>query len=113
MKFNKLIKDTLNDIGCPVSFIENTQDKKPDIYVTFSNMPSTPVVFADDKENIREYNFQVDIWCKYGKSYASIMDIIIEKMQAAGFKYIDGPEMYEEETKIIHKVLQFTFEEEK
>lgn len=109
MSINKEVISALKDIGIPVSFQTSQVGKYP--YVTFFTYLDRGTLHSDDEELITGYFTQIDIWSK--TDYTNIEDKIHNAMLNSGFikqRYYD---LYEEDTKIYHKVMRFLKEVEK
>lgn len=109
MSLNKLIMDTLKPTGVPVSF--QTYTGTASTYITFFEYNQNAALNADDEEITTNYSIQVDIWSK--GDYTSIVKQAKDLMKQAGFRRTTETELYEPDTKIFHKVLRFSFVEEK
>jgi hypothetical protein len=109
MSLNKLVIDTLKPIGVPVAF--QTYSGTAQTYITFFCYNSKGELFADDEEIETGFYIQVDVWSK--GDYTSIVPQVKELMTAAGFRRTTETELYEPDTKIYHKVLRFSYVQEK
>jgi hypothetical protein len=109
MSLNKLIIDTLKPLGVPVNF--QTYSGTATTYITFFEYNQFSALNADDEEQQTAHFFQVDIWSK--GDYTSLVDQVKELMTAAGFRRTTETDLYESDTKIFHKVLRFSYVEER
>src|SRR5690625_8007467 len=98
---NRLILDTLKDIGAPVAFEEYT-GKEP-TYVRFFYLPQIPFS-SDDKEKYTTHYVQVDIFSPVNLTQLS--NNVKDKMSQVGCRKNYEVDKYEEETKIYHKLLR-------
>lgn len=103
---NKLIMDTLKPTGVPISF--HVYSGVADTYITFFAYNEMGIVFAEDVEQIERLSIQVDIWSK--GNYSALVKQVKALMIQAGFTRIYATEMYENDTKIYHKVYRFYYE---
>jgi hypothetical protein len=107
MNLNKLIIDTLTPIGVPVSFQEYTGIET--MYITFFEYNQFSALNADDTEQQTSHFIQVDIWSN--GDYTAIVDQVKQKMIDAGFKRTSEADLYENDVKIYHKAIRFSFVE--
>ena len=101
---NKLIKDTLEILGYPVSF--QTYSGTETTYITFFNMLEGLGNFEDDEASTEDYYIQVDVQSK--GDYALLVENVLEALKNAEFKRKYVTEFYENDTKIYHKVIRVT-----
>lgn len=109
MSINKEVTNALKDIGIPVSFQTSKNEKYP--YITFFTYFDRGTLHSDDTETITGYFIQIDIWSK--TDYTELVKKVHQSMLAANFikqRYYD---LYEEDTKVYHKVMRFLKEVEK
>ncbi|ESU71108.1 hypothetical protein T260_15120 [Geobacillus thermopakistaniensis] len=109
MSLNKLIIDTLKPIGVPVAF--QTYSGTATTYITFFEYNQFSALNADDEEQQTAHFIQVDVWSK--GDYTAIVQQVKDLMTAAGFRRTFETELYEPDTKIFHKVLRFSYVEER
>ncbi|WP_297988286.1 hypothetical protein [uncultured Anoxybacillus sp.] len=109
MSLNKMIIDTLKPLGVPVAF--QTYEGKEKTYITFFEYNQFSALNADDEEQQTAHFIQVDVWSK--GDYTSIVDEVKQRMKEAGFRRTTETELYEPDTKIYHKVLRFSYVEER
>lgn len=113
MNVNIAIMQTLKDIGVPVSFLVCKEEPKPALYVTFFEVNADESDYADDKAITEEINVQVDIWATFGSSISGIRKSIITSMKSNGWALTNqGTDLYESDTNVLHKVLEFKYEGE-
>jgi hypothetical protein len=109
MSLNKLIIDTLKPIGVPVAF--QTYSGTATTYITFFEYNQFSALNADDEEQQTAHFIQVDVWSK--GDYTSIVQQVKDRLKEAGFRRTTETDLYEPETKIYHKVLRFSYVQEK
>lgn len=109
MSLNKLIIDTLKPVGVPVAF--QTYSGTATTYITFFEYSQQSALNADDEEQKTVHRIQVDVWSK--GDYTSIVDEVKQRMKEAGFRRTTETDLYEPDTKIYHKVLRFSYVEER
>lgn len=108
MNVNERVMNALKDIGIPVSFLKNSDNPKPPIYITFFEVTGIPILHSDNKAKGRTVTIQVDLWGTYGNSLFKLQKDVITAMEEVGFRLSAiRPDMYEEETNIVHKPLEF------
>lgn len=105
---NKLILDTLKNIGAPVSFQTYSGMATP--YITFFEYLQLAENYADNVERTAGHYIQVDIWSK--TDYIALRDSTLAALKAAGFSRVYETEFYEDDTKIFHKILRLFYLEE-
>ncbi|KMJ54993.1 hypothetical protein AB685_29580 [Bacillus sp. LL01] len=105
MNINSLILSTLGDVGVPVSFLNYTGSDQT--YITFFEYDQGALLEADDEEVSTVYYIQVDVYSP--GNYLNLVNQVKQKMKQAGFKKNAETEMYENDTKLFHKVLRFYF----
>lgn len=108
MNLNKLIKDTLKPLNVPVDF--QTYAGTASLYITFFEYNQRGALYADNDEQEIDHFIQVDIWSK--GDYTDIVSKVKKAMKQAGFSRTLETEIYEEDTKIYHKILRYTITEE-
>ena len=105
---NKLIIDTLKVLGVPVTF--QTYSGTATTYITFFNYLENIESYADNKETSKGNYIQIDIWSK--GDYTTLVDSVLEALKQAEFQRTYVTELYENDTKLYHKVIRvFKFEE--
>jgi hypothetical protein len=109
MSLNKLILDTLKPVGVPVAF--QTYSGTATTYITFFEYNQFGALHADDEEQETALFYQVDVWSK--GDYTAIVQQVKQLMKQAGFRRTFETELYEPDTQIFHKVLRFSYVEER
>lgn len=79
----------------------------------FANLPvasyfeldNTGNLYADDEEIGSEFTYQIDLWGK--TSLTALAQAIDDVMTGLDFNRIASRDLYENDTKIIHKLLQY------
>lgn len=108
MNVQQVFTSALKDVGVPVSFLKNISSPKPPIYITFFEVVGIPTNYSDNKAKNRTITVQVDIWATYGSSLFKLQKDIIGAMEIAGFKLkAVRADMYEVDTNLVHKPLEF------
>jgi len=105
MMINKLIVDTLKNLNIPVSFQKYSGDS--DKYITFHKYFTDGAGYEDDEEMLTEHFIQIDVWSK--SDYTSIVIEVRKLLIERGFKRLNEADLYENDTKIYHKAMQFYF----
>ncbi|MCB2311608.1 hypothetical protein LGL55_10615 [Clostridium tagluense] len=101
---NKLIIDTLEVLGVPVSFQKYSGNAST--YITFFNYLENVESYANNEETSIVYYIQVDVWSK--DDYEILIKNVLELLKLAGFKRTYVSEMYEDDTEIYHKIIRIT-----
>ena len=99
---NKLILETLRDVGAPVAF-EEYRGNEP-TYIRFFYLPQHQFD-ADDDESYTTYYVQVDIFSP--GNLTGLSNNVKQAMKQAGFKKSYEVDKYEEDTKLFHKLFRF------
>lgn len=103
---NKLIIETLKPLNIPVKFQIYSGSSTP--YITFFTTNEVGELYADDKEIATSRYIQLDIFSK--ESYTELVNKTNKLMKKNGFiRRPAGPEIYEHDTKLYHKILRFFF----
>jgi len=76
--------------------------------ITFFLYDEQGEAWAGNVEIETGFYVQVDIWSK-NPDYDSLIDTVRTAMLSSGFLGGHGPDMYENDTKIYHKPLRFSF----
>ncbi|GAA0313804.1 hypothetical protein GCM10008967_00360 [Bacillus carboniphilus] len=108
MSLNSLILSTLQPLGIPVDF--QTYEGESTTYITFFEYNQRSALNADDDEDITSHSIQLDVWSK--GNYNNIVQQTKQLLKGIGFRRTHETEFYEEETKIYHKVLRFSYSKE-
>lgn len=109
MSINKEVLEALKDIDIPVSF--QTSKGKDYPYITFFTYLDRTTEHSDDEEAITGYSIQVDVWSK--NDYSKIEKNVHQGMLSSGFLKQSFHDLYENDTKVYHKVMRFFKEVEK
>lgn len=105
MNINKLIKDTLNILGVPVSF--QTYKGSEKTYITYFCYNEQGEAWAENKEIATGFYIQVDVWSK--TDYTELVEMVMTTMLAAGFTRTIAQDLYENDTQIYHKTMRFVY----
>lgn len=105
---NKVILDTLRNIGVPVSF--QTYSGTATTYITFFEYLQLAENYADNVDRTAGHYIQVDIWSK--GDYTTLRNITLAALKAVGFSKTHETEVFENDTLIYHKVLRLFYLEE-
>jgi hypothetical protein len=99
-----LIKNIFKDFEVPVEFIRYTGKEKT--YITYSFIDDRPGVVADDKEILSIANIDIDIFSD--SNYLDIEEKVEKIMIENNFIRVgSSPDMYEEDTGLYHKTIEF------
>lgn len=105
MNLNSLIMSTLAPTGVPVTF--QTYTGAATTYITFFEYNQQGALFADDTEQETRYSVQIDVWSK--GNYKSLVGQVRVLMINSGFIRNSEAELYEDDTKVFHKVFRFYY----
>ena len=100
---NKLVTEALKPLKVPVSF--QKYSGKESTYITFFNYLEQGEHYADNEEKATGYYIQVDVWSK--SDYTEVVEKLENYMKAAEFTRTSAADLFEEDTKIYHKVMRF------
>lgn len=105
MNLNSFIINTLAPTGIPVSF--QTHTGASTTYITFFEYNQQGELFGDDEEQEIRYSVQVDVWSK--GNYKNLVEQVRTLMTNVGFTRNSEAELYEDDSKIFHKVFRFYY----
>lgn len=112
----KFLRDVLRDTEIlsltadkDVYFVHATNAKTP--YLEYQIIGEYGEAYAENKEVATNYTVQVDIFSV--GDYTSLENKVKEKMIKAGFNRANGADLYEQETKLYHKAMRFTYTKSK
>ena len=105
MSLNQLILSTLRTIGAPVSYLNHAGNETT--YVTFFEYDQGAGIEADDNEQSSIHYIHLDIFSP--GNFLNLVNKVKKEMKQAGFVKTAETEMYEQDTKLYHKVLRFYF----
>lgn len=108
MSLNKLIIDTLKPIGIPVALLTYTGTATT--YITFFKYNEIGEVFAEDTEQETRHSIQIDVWSK--GNYVDVVKQVKKLLKEQGFSRVTAHELYEDDTKIFHKVIRFYYDDQ-
>ena len=94
-----LIKSIFEDFEVPVEFIRYVGKEK--IYITYSFIDDRPGIVADDKEVSSIANVDIDIFNDLEDKVEAIM------IQNNFIRVGSSPDMYEEDTGLYHKTIEY------
>lgn len=78
-------------------------------YITYFFYNENGEAFAENKEIDTSYFVQVDIWTK--GDFTDLAKQVLQLMKEAGYYRIYSTELYENDTKLYHKVIRFQYTE--
>lgn len=107
-----VIEDILKpvkDKGIPVKHMFYTGQKDP--YITYQFYNEYGEAFSENREIATMYSVQVDIFTRgeVEDLYKEILDLMV----SAGWFRIYAMDLYEPDTKLLHKAARFQFAEER
>lgn len=83
------------------------EEESTDTYIEYRIIGDYERNFAGNKNMTEVYLVQVDVFSK--GSYKTIANNIRSVLKNKGYSYIDGIELYEEDTGFYHKALRFKY----
>lgn len=97
MNIGPLVFDALTNLGVPVARgrLKVSGRNYPDVYLVFQVISAPAEAHADDREKERGYLVQVNYFCRGEFSLAADIE---NAMIGAGFRYMAGRELGEQET---------------
>jgi hypothetical protein len=113
----KLRTDLLNDKI--VTLVGNDRDGEPKVYflhapentsgayIEYEIYDEQEAYYDENTEKAIDYYIQVDIFSPY--DYSSIEKAVKEVLKEKGYDGGRGPDLYEEDTRLYHKPLRFTY----
>lgn len=102
---NRLIMETLQPTGVPVSFASYNQTG--DTYIVFLEYNQAPWLNADDEEKWTKHFYQVDVFSS--GNFIDLVKDVKQRMKAAGFGRMFESETYDEDFKKFRKILRFSY----
>ena len=102
MIINQQIIAALSTLDIPVSF--QTYLGTSTTYVTFFEILGQGSQYADNKATNSEHYIQIDLWSK--DDYSDYIAEIRSLIDSAGFGFPKENELYENGTKIYHKIFR-------
>lgn len=83
------------------------EDKQADLYIEYRILGDYERNFAGNKNLTELYLIQVDVFSK--GSYKNLVSVIKTVLKEKNYTYVDGVELYEEDTKLYHKAMRFKY----
>lgn len=74
------IRETLQDLGVPVSFVARGETELPIVVFNFQEIPA---IYWDYDEAVTKYRITINIFSK--TNFITLKNLILKKMLAAGF----------------------------
>ena len=106
---DKHLKTTLEALGVPVARL--LYKGNADTFITFQRVNATPAQHADDDGQEVERLYRVDLFSK--DDYTELLDRLKQALEDADFYgLVEGPELFEDDTKYFHIPLDVNYLEE-
>ena len=103
----KLIKTIFKDFEIPVEYIRYKGKERT--YITYTFIDDNPSLFAEDKELGSIVSIDIDIYSE--NNYLEIQEKVEDIMEENNFIRTGcSPDLYEEETGLYHKTIEFAKE---
>ena len=100
----KLVKTILSELNIPVEFIKYKGNEKT--YITYAFIDDRPGLNANDKEVLSIANIDIDIFSD--GNYLDIEEEVERIMTDNNFIRVgSSPDMYEEDTGLYHKTIEY------
>lgn len=109
MSINSLIISTLKPANVPIAFQVYTGAETT--YITFFKVIDVPKLHAENKLKATQTMIQVDVWSK--GNIENLVTTVENLMEAAGFLYSSGRDLYEKDTKTYHYALTYNYKNKK
>ena len=101
---------TVDGKSVPFAHIKFT--KQASLYITYQFINERPELCADDLPETSVVEVDIDIYSRSRNSLIAAQSEILTAFIGAGWTWVElSPEMYEEDTKLIHRTV--TFEKER
>ena len=116
MTVNEKIDNALADLKLNVDYITNprSSEKRTDPYITYIEISQITTHYENDEEQARAYYMDIDIYTAKPWQVPELIKDIEKRLKEVGFRVLPhGADMWDDETKILHKPLSFIYEEEK
>lgn len=108
MNLIKLIKEKLNGLSIPVSYLLYEGDEKT--YINFYIWDERGSLYADDKEIETQYAIQISIFSDDKLRYYNLCEELKKTMKDTDFIKNDvSPDLYEKDTKLYHKAFRYLY----
>lgn len=108
MSMNALILSLLEELPVPVEYMDYSG--AANTYITFFFYNEQGVLHGDDIEEVTGYGVQVDVWSK--GDYTQLVEDVKSNLEEAGFRRNYATDLFENDTKIYHKVIRFNYEKD-
>jgi hypothetical protein len=105
MNINALVKKTLTPLSIPLSFLKYSG--KATTYMTYFCYNEQGEAWAENVEIKTGYYVQVDLWSK--EDCTELAEQVKAAMITAGFTRTTAQDLYEDDTKIYHKAMRFSY----
>ena len=105
---SKSIIDALSPLGVPVSL--QTYSGAATTYITYFHYIEKAESYANNEETSTGDYIQVNVWSK--GNYSVLVKSVTEALKQEGFRRTYATELYEDDTKLFHKIIRvFKLEE--
>lgn len=101
---NEIILEALAPLEYPVLYgwYDESLNKT---HITFFQYNELPNDYSEDTNEVLEHYYQIDIWSKTNTE--KLKKGVKKAMKKAGFRFTDGSDQFETDTKIYHKAMRF------
>lgn len=108
MSLDKLIVDTLSQLGYPVAKLR--YNETADTYIVFMEYNQAPKLTADDGEIITKHFYQVDVFST--GNFNQLVNDVRDELTNVGFKRMFESETYDEDMNMFRAIMRFNYEGE-
>lgn len=107
MNLNSLLYQTLSSIGpnIPVSYMVHHGEETT--YIVYMTYNTNGALYTDEIEVETEYSVQVSVYST--GNFRTVVDEVLARMEAAGFRRNNAYDLYDDDTKRYHKALRFYY----
>nr|DAW54701.1 MAG TPA: Protein of unknown function (DUF806) [Caudoviricetes sp.] len=101
----RLLVETLKDIGVPISFVARGESRLPLVVFNFREIPKE---FWDEEESVTKFEVMINIFSR--ENYVHIKNAVLKKMKDAGFIKDEIPvAIYLEDIEIYNQPMSFNY----
>lgn len=107
MNLSQLIKESLKDIGSPVTELKYLGNR--DTYVVFYEYLQQPSDFSEDDEELVEHYYQINIYSRDLSVIGILEEKIKTRMKSSGFQRDGQFDAYDQETNLAVRTVRFNY----
>lgn len=106
MDIQELVTNTLLNLGIEVLYGWYDKDLGK-AHITFLEIDTEETDYVDDVATSIEHLIQFDIWTKDGEEAQELKKLVKEKLKSVGFRFQNGGDNFEMDTKLWHIAQRF------